>query len=143
MTRANAYRITYGFSTREEHTRMSFEPEAGAPPILSSEKKPPRKPRPSELRKKAEREAAKAAATAKPKKKAAKKPAKRKPAKKASKPKTKAKPAKKRGGNRPLVRTERLDMRLSKAEKAKLSKHAKAKGVPITSFVVTMIARLK
>lgn len=75
----------------------------------------------------------------------AKKPAKRKPVKKvakrskAVKSKTK-KPAKVSAG---VVRTERLDLRLTKGEKAKLAAVAKAKRRTITSVVIELIEKLK
>lgn len=109
----------------------AFQPSE-ADIVTAAGKKPPRKPRPSEI-------AAKKTKAAKPKaKKAVKKPAKRKaPAK--SKPKAKRKPVKARGPER----LERLDMRLSKAEKAKLRGISKRKGVPITEVVWGAIAKLK
>jgi hypothetical protein len=112
-------------------------------------KKPPRKPRPSEIAaKKAKAGAKKAKAKKTVKRKASAKPkGKKKPAKKASKvkrPKTKArrKPAGKTK-NGTAVRTERLDMRITKADKARI--HAKAKRLrrTVTSVVLEAIERIR
>jgi hypothetical protein len=89
--------------------------------------KAPRKPRPSEI-------AAKLAKTAKPK---PKKLAKRKPASK--KKKTKATKRTTGGVSRP----ERLDMRLSKAEKAKILAKAKKLRRTVTSIVYEAIEKMK
>jgi hypothetical protein len=69
--------------------------------------------------------------TAKPK---AKKPAKRKPAKVVKKAKAKA---------GVIVRTERLDMRLSKAEKVKLLAKAKKLRRTVTSIMLEAIEKVK
>lgn len=109
------------------------------------ERKPPRKPRPSEIAAKK----AKAAAKRKPAPKKAAKPKAKKPVK-AKRPKAKKavkrKPApkKKKAKNaRPLVRVERVELRLSKGERAKLNRHAKATDRTVTSVLVGMIAKLK
>ncbi len=99
-------------------------------------KKPSRKPRPSEL-------ATKKAKTAKKKTKA--KPAKKAKAVKRPKPKTKKAKAKKgrvvpAGG---IVRSERLDMRLSKAEKAKVVAKSKKTRCTVTSLVLEAIEKIK
>lgn len=97
--------------------------------------KPPRKPRPSEIAAKKAKAAAKRKPAPKAKKKTvkAKKAVKRKPA-----------PKKKKAKNaRPLVRTERLELRLTKGERAKLMRHAKAAGRTATGVIVGMIAKLK
>lgn len=100
--------------------------------------KAPRKPRPSEI-------AAKKAKAAKGKKKA--KPAKKKVAK--SKPKAKkpakktAKPKAKKVAARVLLRPERLELRLTKSEKAKLTAKAKAGRRTITSVVIELIERMR
>lgn len=115
-------------------------------------KKPPRKPRPSEL-------AAKAAKAAKPKTAEPKAPAKKAPAKKAVKAKakkapgkkvakTKAKPAKKPKAEKAprvgvVARPERLDMRLTKAEKQKLLAKATKLRRTVTSIVIEAIEKLK
>lgn len=86
-------------------------------------KKPPRKPRPSELK-------AKKAKTAKKKKQARK-----------SKGKKAAKRAK---AKKPVVeRFGRLDMRLSKRDKDKITAIAKRKRWTITNVVLSGIAKLK
>jgi hypothetical protein len=98
-------------------------------PVTLSAPKKPRKPRPSEL-------AAKAA-----KKKAGKKTAKPKAKKvKARKPKTGKKKAKKVVA---CVRSERLDLRLSKAEKAKVNAKAKKTRRTVTSIVIEAIEKIK
>lgn len=94
-----------------------------------------------------------AAKSTKKRSKAKKKAKTRKPAKriKATKPKKSKtrKPAKtkkagkKRGNNRPLVRTERLDMRLSKAEKAKVTAKAKKLKCSVTEVITKAIASLR
>lgn len=75
----------------------------------------------------------------KPKKKAKKSAAKPK-----AKKTTKRKPAKKtaRKAKPTVVRFERLDMRLSKAEKAKVNAKAKKTGRTITAVVLAAIAKL-
>lgn len=80
----------------------------------------------------------KTAAKPKAKKKAAKPKAKKKPAKKTvKKSKPKAKPAS------TVVRSERLDMRLSKGEKAKLVAKAKKLRRTVTSIVYEAIEKIK
>lgn len=56
---------------------------------------------------------------------------------------SKRKPSKKSKPARPIVRTERLDMRLSKVEKAKVSLIAKKKKRTLTSIVYEAIEKLK
>jgi hypothetical protein len=83
-------------------------------------KKPPRKPRPSEI-------AAKAAKAVK-----------------RSKPKTKPKTAKKKVGNgRPLVRTERMDLRLTKQERAKVMARVKKTGNTVTGVIMEAVAKAR
>jgi len=130
---------------------------------VAAPKKPPRKPRPSEIAAKA----AKAAAKKKPSKPKAKKPAAKKKTAKTKRPevkkksvkkskrkapkKTKAKvvrkPAKKtrakKGHSRNVVRTERLDLRLTKKEKAAMHAKAKKMGRTITSIIIELIAKFK
>lgn len=65
--------------------------------------------------------------------------AKRKPAKKT---KTKKKTAVKARNGGP-VRSERLDMRITKADKAKLSAKARKLKIPITEVVLRAIAKVK
>jgi hypothetical protein len=83
--------------------------------------------------------------TAKPKKKAkskakAKRPAKAKPKKrKTAKPKKKA-AARKLNGD---VRSERLDMRLTKAQKAKIDAKAKKTRRTVTSLVIEAIEKIR
>jgi histone H1/5 len=108
-------------------------------------KKAPRKPRPSELAAKA----AKKKKTAKPKAKKAKKPAaKKKPVKK-SKAKRPAKKAAKRAKSKKVkapagvVRFERIDMRLSKTEKARIVAKAKKLRRTVTSIVLEAIEKIK
>lgn len=99
-------------------TEASTAPEAPPPA-----KKAPRKPRPSEI--------------------AAKKSAKRKaPARKAKAAKRKAKPARK-GNGRPLVRSERLDMRITKEEKRKLEAKAKRLKRTVTSVALEAIMKMR
>ena len=98
--------------------------------------KPPRKPRPSEI-------AAKLAKAAKLKKPAAKKTkpkAKKKPVKKAkrSKPKTKKKV---HGPN--VIRTERMDLRLTKQEKAKIMARSKKTKKTVTGVVMEAVHKAK
>lgn len=100
--------------------------------------------------------------TTKPKKKAKKKPAakrkpakKKKPAKKAAKRKSpskpkkvaKRKPAKKAAKRKNLktgvVRTARLDMRLSKEDKRMLVAKSKKTGLPITELVLKAVASIR
>lgn len=108
-------------------------------------KKAPRKPRPSELAAKAAKAAGKTAP------KAAKKTAKTK-AKKASKPKAAVKKvvkkaakkaAKKSSANKPKVRTARLDIRATPAERAKVLAVAKRKKMTITQVVMLGLAKIK
>lgn len=108
---------------------MTVEIDTPAEPV----KKPPRKPRPSELRAKAAKaEAAKKAA--KPK---AKKAVKRKPTKKA------AKAVKAKAPARKLVRTARLDLRCTPSERALAIGVAKRKGVTVTDLVMDVLKRYK
>lgn len=97
--------------------------------IIVRLKKAPRKPRPSEI---AAKEAKKVKVMKKLKKKTAakKKVAKRKPAKKAA-------------ANGAGVRSERLDMRLTKAEKAKIYSRAKKLRRTVTSIVTEAIEKIK
>lgn len=107
-------------------------------------KKAPRKPRPSEVAAKKAKAAAKKKKNApKRKRPAPKKKAKAKRAKpKARKVKPAARKAKKaKLKNRPLVRVERLDMRISKAEKAWLEKASRKRGVTITEVVLDVLAK--
>lgn len=78
----------------------------------------------------------------KPKRKLAKKKsaAKRKPAKK-KKPAKKA--AKRKNLKTGVVRTERLDMRLSKEDKRKLTAKSKKTGLPITELVLKAVASIR
>jgi len=118
----------------------------GVPPLTEAPpaKKPPRKPRPSEMAKKAAKSAAKTVRVPPPKKvpakkfkpKAVKKVAKAKPAKKAAKAAPKRKPV---SG---VVRMERLDFRLSKTEKARLVAKARKMQRTITSIVAEAIGKL-
>ncbi len=100
-----------------------------------------------------------------PRKKAAKKPkaakksepkakpkAKKNPAKKAKAKKTaKRKPSAKKSKVKKAVKTrnggpersERLDMRLTRAEKNKLNAKAKARGVTLTVLIIDIISKLK
>lgn len=94
----------------------TFDPES--PGEGGKVKKPPRKPRPSEI-------AAKKAKI------------KRKSVKKAVKTKAKREPAK------PAPDVTRLDIRLTKAQKAKLTAKAKTKRRTITSVVIEAIERIK
>lgn len=91
-------------------------------------KKPPRKPRPSELAKKAAKAAGKK--VTKPKK-----------AKKAKVVKHRTPKAKKLPSG--PARSHRLDLRLTKSEKAKLTAKAKAARRTITSIVIELIEKLK
>ncbi len=110
-------------------------------------KKAPRKPRPSEIAAKK----AKAAAKRKPKKKAqkAKRPKLKKSVKKAVKAKRPAskRKAKKAAKRKPVKwsaeRAERMDVRLSKAQKRKLVAKAKAKGRTITSLILDAVDKLR
>jgi hypothetical protein len=127
---------------------MNSDTDAGtAPEAAGTPKKAPRKPRPSEIAAKkakaAKAKAAKSKAKRKPapKKKAAKskaakskKPAKRKAAK--SKPKRKS-------NGRPLVRTERLDMRITKEEKRRLEAKAKRLQRTVTSVALEAIMKMR
>jgi hypothetical protein len=108
------------------------------PPLSDVPKKAPRKPRPSEV----------AAKTAKLKKPRQKKKAKRKPklvkTAKRQAPARKArrsvpKRVKKVGG----ARFERLNFRVTKAEKGKLKARAKKAGGTITDVLIKLIAKLK
>jgi hypothetical protein len=99
-------------------------------PLESSAKKPPRKPRPSEI-------AAKLAKAKKPIAKPKSAEANRTtPKAKAKKPKAKLV----RKG-RPLVRTCRMDIRLAPKELAKLKRIAKAKDISATAMLVRLIEK--
>lgn len=93
--------------------------------------KEPRKPRPSEI-------AAKKAKAAKLK--AKKKPAKKKTKPKVAKRKTKAKARKPAAV---VARPARIDLRLTKTEKAKLTAKAKATRRTITSVVAELIEKMR
>lgn len=106
--------------------------------------KAPRKPRPGEIAAKKAKKAAKAKRSKPKRKKPAKKPAKRKAPKK-SKPKARklvgakrSKPKKPAAGG-----GARLDLRLSKADKAKLLARAKKLRRTVTSLVIELIEKLK
>ena len=94
--------------------------------------KAPRKPRPSEI-------AAKKAKAAKKKKPAAKK------TKPKAKPKAKRKPAKsKRKAPGPgVIRTERLDLRLTKQEKAKIMAWSRKTKRTVTSVIMEAVHKVK
>ena len=104
-------------------------------PLEPSAKKPPRKPRPSEI----------AAKLAKAKKPIAKPKAKRPRKHKARTPVDRQKPkAGKRKAvrkGRPLVRTCRMDIRLAPKELAKLKRIAKAKDISATAMLVRLIEK--
>lgn len=113
-------------------------------------RKPPRKPRPSEIAAKK----AKAAKKKPPKRAGTKKKAvkTKKPAKKtatAKKPrgsravKTKRKPGKPKVRPVLVERCERLDIRLTKKEKAKIAAKAKKLGWTITSVIVQAIKNIR
>jgi len=104
---------------------MDVNTEVGTGPLA----KAPRKPRPSELAAKKKK-----AGKSKPKTKAKKvtKPAK----KKAGKSKPKAKPA-------TVARSERLDLRLTKAEKTKVATKAAKLRRTVTSIVLEAIEKIK
>lgn len=103
--------------------------DQGFPITQAASKKPPRKPQPSKLAAKA----AKKKKTAKPKtvKSKAKKPVKRKPAAKKSKVKKK------------VERAERLDFRLSKAEKARIVAKARKSRRTVTSILLEAVEKIK
>lgn len=95
---------------------------------------------------------AKAPKVKKPKPKAKKPAVKKKPAKKAKaakkKPAVKKKPAKskpkaKKASKPAKGRTERLDLRLGRKEKAKLHARAKATRRTVTSIIVELIEKMK
>ncbi len=67
---------------------------------------------------------------------------KKKKAKRPAKPKTK-KRAKKKAKAGAVVRSERLDMRLSKAEKAKVVAKAKKTRRTVTSLVIEAIEKIR
>lgn len=146
MTFERVYRMTKPYATdlqRKYTVKTEDWTEAPADSTGNSDtpkKKAPRKPRPSEV-------AAKKAKAAAKKKKVApkrKRPAPKKKAK-AKRPKATRKPVKraktKRKNNRPLVRVERLDMRISKAEKAWLEKASRKRGATITEVVLDVLAK--
>ena len=126
----------------------AFPPADSTDPVTDV-KKVPRKPRPSELAKKAAKAAAKEAKT-KPKPKAKKRPAPNKKAVKKltkRKPKAKAKKAGKRMGKKPktgaAALTHRLDLRVNRATKAKVTAYAKKKAQTISAVVIGFIDKLK
>jgi hypothetical protein len=99
--------------------------------------KPPRKPRPSEL-------AAKKAKVAKKAKPKAKRPAAKKAkAKKPKVAKTKRKPGKTKAKAAGPDRSERIDMRVTKAEKARVLAKAKRTRRTVTSIVLEAIEKIK
>lgn len=104
-------------------------------------KKPPRKPRPSEIAAKKTKAAKKRKPAPKAKKKRPVSPAARAVVPKAAKRRAKAKKAKKAASGN-IIRTERLDFRLSKKEKAKLFKAAKAQKRTITGVIQILIEKL-
>lgn len=112
------------------------------PSVTDAPRKAPRKPRPSELAKKAAQAAGvKPAKVAKPKAvkkaKAAKKSAAKKTVKKSA-PKKAAKPTK-----RAKVQTARLDLRCTPAERAKVMAVAKRKKLTLTAVVMAGVAKLR
>ena len=96
-------------------------------------KKPPRKPRPSEI-------AAKLAKAAKKTKPKAKPKAKKKIVKKAKHSKPKAK-KKVHGPN--VIRTERMDLRLTKQEKASIMARSKKTKKTVTGVVMEAVHQAK
>lgn len=88
---------------------------------------------------------------AKPKKKAAKRPApkrkavKTKPKKKAAKPKAAKRPAKPKAKKNvgEVARSERLDMRLTKAEKTRVVAKAKKTRRTVTSLIIEAIEKIR
>ena len=103
---------------------MDIENEPAGGPTLDIPAKPAKKAKKTKAKVK-KAKAKKAAKT--------KKPAPKKPAKKASKPV-------KRAGT---ARTERLDLRLTKPEKAKLNARAKVTRRTITSLIIELIEKMK
>lgn len=82
--------------------------------------------------------------SSKTKTKAKRKPAKPKSKKKPAKAKTKKKAAKKtKAKSAGVVRTERLDMRLSKAEKTRITVKANKLRRTVTSLVIEAIEKIK
>jgi hypothetical protein len=71
-----------------------------------------------------------------------KKRAKPKP-KKAKRPKPKKKTARKSKAKAAVVRSERLDMRLTKAEKAKIGAKAKKTRRTVTSLIIEAIEKIR
>jgi hypothetical protein len=103
-------------------------------PLEPSAKKPPRKPRPSEI-------AAKLAKAKKPiAKPKAKRPRKHKTRTPVDRQRARPKPKAVRKG-RPLVRTCRMDIRLAPKELAKLKRIAKAKDISATAMLVRLIEK--
>ncbi len=100
--------------------KIVYGPEDEGGVLVQTPKKPPRKPRPGEI------VAKKARAAAKKKKAAKRKPVKRKVA-----------------ARKPAVRTERLDMRVTKADKAKLERRARKLQRSVTWVVLDAIGRMK
>lgn len=105
----------------------------------SAPKKPPRKPRPSEIAAKKAK-----AAKKKPAKPKAKKPAKK--AVKAKRPAPKKKKAvktRKAAPKRPVIYTERIDFRVTKAQKREVTAKAKRENRSVTSIFMEVIERIK
>lgn len=125
-------RYAYGIVNRTETRNM--DPIEVMPETAAAVKK-----KPAKRKSKAKKKAPKRPAKTKPKK-AGKRAAKRKAPKRKA---VKAKKTQKRKANGDVVRTERLDMRLSKAEKAKISAKAKKTGRTITKVVIAAIASLR
>lgn len=116
-----------------------------------SVKKTPRKPRPSEIAAKEAKAAAKRKPKGKthPRRKARNQPKRKRPAsskarvRKAAKKVLKARAAARKSVTSKAVRTERLDMRVTKADKRKLETVAKRRGIPVTYVVLKAIAGLR
>lgn len=100
-------------------------------------KKPPRKPRPSEIAAKKAREKLKKKAKAAKFKKAVRK---KKVVKKPTRPKKKVK---RKPKSRPVVVTHRLDIRMTKAQRTKIETKAKKLRRTITSLVLEAIEKIK
>ena len=111
---------------------------------IKAAKKPPRKPRPSEIA--AKKAKAAKSKKAKPAKKAVKKSGAKKKAK-ARKPKKTARSARKRVLKAAKAagpyRCLRLDMRITRADKARVKAKAKALKRTITSIVLEAVAKIK
>ena len=125
---------------------MNDEPTTAPDPVA---KKPPRKPRPSEIAAKKAKAAKKKKPATKKTKSKAKPKAKKKPVKKAAKSKTKAKraksakKAKKKVHGPGVIRTERLDLRLTKQEKAKIMARSRKTKRTATSVIMEAIHKVK